>query len=147
MRTTKELRERLGRAAAESGRSLAQEVEHIVEWHFNTEAFFKGVTGGEADIVIRPVINFIGVLGPQANGWKDKPHIANALRQGIAIIAEAAFANQPLSAKRQQEFLDPFWSAKDRVPAEIALSALSIAQQFGFAERFTPSPAREGPRK
>jgi uncharacterized protein (DUF1778 family) len=38
MRTTKEIRERLERAAAKSGRSLAQEVEYRLERSFDREA-------------------------------------------------------------------------------------------------------------
>ena len=35
MRTTKEIRENMEKAAAKSGRSLAGEVEHIIECHFS----------------------------------------------------------------------------------------------------------------
>ena len=142
MRTTKELRERLERAAAESGRSLAQEVEHIVEWHFNFGTLFRHVVGVEADRAIRPLMVFFGIIDAKASDWKHRPTIANAVRESVAIIGEAAFSNRPISAQRQQEFLDPFLKARDRVPAEIAFNALIVAQQFGLAEKFTPPPAK-----
>ena len=147
MRTTKVLRERLERAAGESGRSLAQEVEHIVEWHFNYDMWFKHEMSVEADRAIRPLKAFFALLEANAGDWKHKAPIANALRESIALIGEAAFSKGPISAKRQQAFLDPFWNARDRVPAEIALGALIVAQRFGLAEKFTPQPAKKSAAK
>ena len=147
MRTTKELRERLERAAAESGRSLAQEVENIVEWHFNYDMLFRNVVGVEANRAIRPLMMFFGTIDAKASGWKHKPTIANVLRESVAIIGEAAFSNRAISAQRQQEFLDPFWNARDRVPAEIAITALIVAQNLGLAEKFTPLPAKSATKK
>jgi hypothetical protein len=46
MRTTKETRERLERAAAASGRSLAQEVEYRLEKSFSEEDVFDRLIGG-----------------------------------------------------------------------------------------------------
>ena len=140
MRTTKELRERLERAAAESGRSLAQEVENIVEWHFNYDTLFRDMAGGQASRAIRPLVMFFGTIAAKASDWEHKPTIAKALRESVAIIGRAAFSNQPISAQRQQKFLGPFLNRRNRVPVEIASNALIVAQQFGLAEKFTPVP-------
>jgi TraY domain len=57
MRTTKELRERLERAANKSGRSLVQEVEHRLEMSFAEEDYserlrkaFRGISGRYAKL-------------------------------------------------------------------------------------------------
>ena len=147
MRTTKALREWLDRAAAGSGRSLAQEVESIVEWRFHYDKLFRDMAGGQASRVIRPLVMFFGTIAAKASDWEHKPTIANALRESVAIIGEAAFSNRPISAQRQQEFLGPFRKARDRVPAEIVINALIVAQQFGLAEKFTLPPAKPATQK
>ena len=47
MRTTKEIRAKLEGAAAESGRSLSQQVERIIEGHFTHEAENASAFGDE----------------------------------------------------------------------------------------------------
>ena len=146
MRTTKEVRELLERVAAESGRSLVQQAEHMIQSSLRDEFLFAALGGRIAGSVIRPILFFLGFLESSRIGdWRGNPAVANAMRQAIGLIGEAAFAEAPLSKERQQEFLKSFYEARngDLLPidgeaTDIAILALMAVQSSGLAEVMVP---------
>jgi hypothetical protein len=152
MRTTKEVRVLLERAAARSGRSLVQEVEHRIDSSFRDDMLFKAIGGTQAHLIIRPILYFLGTVEPKSSAWKNDPAVANAMRQAISLIAEAIFAGHRLSKDRQAEFLNPFFLARgiqerigrnlDDPAAGIAIDAVAVLQAFGLAEKFQTQSVR-----
>jgi hypothetical protein len=57
MRTTKELREKIDRAAEQSGRSLVQEVEHRLERSFDEGDLLEKVFGGSDNVALFRVLS------------------------------------------------------------------------------------------
>src|SRR5215217_7046091 len=64
MRSTRQLRDQLERAAIESGRSLTQEVEYRLERSFDREAVVVEALGGENAKLVRELLKILG--GPQS---------------------------------------------------------------------------------
>src|SRR5262249_45475195 len=80
MRTTKEVRELLERAAAESGRSLVQEVEHRLETSFRDDAFFQFAGDAVTQKIIRPIVYYLGILRHRDLDWRSNPDATQAVR-------------------------------------------------------------------
>ena len=147
MRTTKEVRELLERVAAESGRSLVQQAEHMIQSSLRDEFLFAALGGRVAGSVIRPILFFLSSLKSRRIGdWKGNPVVADAMRQAIGLIGEAAFSVDRLSKERQQEFLRSFYEVRngDLVPIEgaatdVAVLALMAVQASGLAETMVPA--------
>ena len=142
------LRELLERVAAKSGRSLVQQAEHMIQSSLRDELLFAALGGSVAGSVIRPILFFLGSLESRVGDWRSDPAIANAMRQAIGLIGEAAFAEAPLSKERQQEFLISFYEARngDLLPidgeaTDVAILALMAVQGCGLAETMVPLPA------
>jgi hypothetical protein len=147
MRTTKAVRELLERVAAASGRSLAQQAEHMIQSSLKDELLFAALGGSGAGSVIRPLLFFLGSLDSRIGDWRGNPAVANAMRQAIGLIGEAAFSEDPLSKERQQEFLKPFYEVRngDLVPidgeaTDVAVLVLMAVQFSRLAEKMVPLP-------
>ena len=95
MRTTKETREMLESAAAQSGRSLVQEVERRVEDSFTREESF-----GEWVDLYRLVRTYIMSIAVLRN--TDGEAAADALHVGFGVIIDAAYGG-PLPDERLKE--------------------------------------------
>jgi len=144
MRTTKEVRERLEEAAAESGRSLVQEVENRIEISFRYDSIFETIGGKEHWKIIRPILFFFGNLENRGfdRSWRKNPAVAKEMRQAVGFIVEAALADEPLPRERQVEALEPFFFgesgkvAPKNYPREghIMEAAVTSAQALGLAE-------------
>jgi hypothetical protein len=148
MRTTREVRELLERVAAASGRSLVQQAEHMIQSSLRDELLFTALGGSVAGSVIRPILLFLSSLESSRIGdWRGNPAVADAMRQAIGLIGEAAFSEDRLSKERQQEFLKSFYEAKDGdllpidgAATDVAVSALMAVQASGLAEMMVPLP-------
>src|SRR4051812_46325069 len=102
MRTTQEMRERVERAAAQSGLSLVQEVERRLEKTFRDEDVLIGSIGGpSADPFVRPVLYYLELMQSDGQDWRTDPAVAAAMPKAIGIIAEAVFCGR-LSRARQE---------------------------------------------
>lgn len=87
MRTTKEVREILEKAARASGRSLVQEVERRLETSFQMDALFHLMAGEDLS---RPIMLYLGMLDMQGIKWRE---VVNEVSEGIALIARAVAAD------------------------------------------------------
>ena len=147
MRTTKEVRELLERVAAASGRSLAQQAEHMIQSSLKDELLFAALGGSGAGSVIRPLLFFLGSLDSRIGDWRGNPAVADAMHQAIGLIGEAAFSEDPLSKERQQEFLKSFYEVRkgnmvsiEGAATDVAILALMAMQASGLAETMVPLP-------
>ena len=84
---------------------------------------------------------------PSRHSRQWRPAVANAMRQAIGLIGEAAFSEDPLSKERQQEFLKPFYEVRngDLVPidgeaTDVAVLVLMAVQVSRLAEKMVPLP-------
>jgi hypothetical protein len=97
MRTTKEVRDQLERAAAESGRSLAQEVEFRIARSFDRKATVLEAFGsGENAQLVRTLFLLLGSPDVQS---KVRGRKAEQIRAGLylsAIIAVLAYERKTL---------------------------------------------------
>ena len=150
MRTTKEVRELLERVAAESGRSLVQQAEHMIQSSLRDEFLFAALGGRIAGSVIRPILFFLGSLESRIGDWRGNPAVADAMRQAIGLIGEAAFSEDPLSKERQQEFLKSFYEVRngDLVPidgeaTDVAILALMAVQSSRARRDHGPASQRK----
>jgi hypothetical protein len=73
MRTTKEMREKLERAAAQSGRSLVQEVEHRLERSFDREEISTKVSRHLNRFEKEFLARWIEQFGPRIEEWLSTP--------------------------------------------------------------------------
>lgn len=135
MRTTKEVRELLEREAAKSGRSLVQEVEHRIELSFRDDSLFKFVGGTDTELVIRPLLYFLGLVQGRMRDWQKDPEIAEAVSRGISLIAEAVLTHRHLSTDRQTALL---LNDHNDAAREVTSAALAILQALGFTEKRKP---------
>jgi hypothetical protein len=134
MRTTKEVRERLERAAAESGRSLVQEVEHRLDSSFRDEIFFEFVGGHKSEAIVRPILYYLGSLEHQGLNWRSDPAAVDAVREAIGLITEAIFLG-PLSQKRQTSFLlGAALEHRGEKASGATRSAVAVLSLLGLAE-------------
>ena len=147
MRTTKEVRELLERVAAATGRSLAQQAEHMIQSSLKDELWIAALGGSSAGSVIRPLLFFLGSLESRIGDWRGNPAVANAMGPAIGLIGEAAFSEDPLSKERQQEFLMPFYEVRngglvpiDSAATDVAVLALMVVQASGLADKMVPLP-------
>jgi hypothetical protein len=140
MRTTKETREMLERAAATSGRSLVQEVEHRLESSFRDEAFFELAGDAEAQKIVRPIVYYLGIMKHRGLDWRSNRGATAAVRDSVALIIEAGFSDAPLSQERQNAFLTDC-NAKRRgtIANEAVLQVLHVLQVSGLAEHGMPA--------
>src|SRR5262245_18075923 len=101
MRTTQEMREKVERAAAQSGLSLVQEVERRLEKSFrDEEVLIGGIGGPSAEPFVRPVVYFLDIMQRAGMDWMTNRDVAGALPGAIGIIAEAV-SSGCLSVDRQ----------------------------------------------
>ena len=154
MRTTKEVREQLELAAAESGRSLVQEVEQRIQTSLQDDFILRGIGGPNSAAVLRPILFFFGLLDAKGvnHGWKNKPDVAEAIRLAVSFIVEAATAEEPLSSQRVQSFMHLAWpdDSNDRGSKRIdpiVTTAALTAQTFGLTEGMLSGEKRTKLRK
>ena len=99
MRTTKEVRDLLERAAARSGRSLVQEVEYRIESSFRDDRWLKGIGGANAELVVRAILHFLGLVQARVREGKRDTEIADAVSRGIGLIADCVLEDRGISRK------------------------------------------------
>jgi hypothetical protein len=151
MRTTKEVRERLEQAAAESGRSLVQEVERRIENSFQYDSVLNTFGGKNSIGILRPIVFFLGSLEMKGMDyrWKENPAVADELRRALAFILEAALSGEPLSRERQVEALGPFsLNETGKVvhgqgEAAIITEAVVTARALGLVDSLEGLPRRQ----
>lgn len=140
MRTTKEMRKRLEKAAAESGRSLVQEVEHRLEASFRDEALFELASDVSTQKIIRPIVLYLGILNHRGLDWRSNPGATEAVRDSIALIIEAVFSDRALSQERQNAFYsDAAAKRRGTIAREADIQLLSTLQILGLAEEVMPA--------
>jgi len=144
MRTTKELRERLERAAKVSGRSLVQEVEGRIEESLEDEQMgaLQNLHG-----LIRLYLRSVGwrreilpTQDPAAPPFElSQPEITEALRMGFDLILSAACFG-PLTEERIKKFwLEDILELSGRggdlggTSANIAVDAFNVLSAAGLA--------------
>ena len=142
MRTTRELREKIEKNAANSGRSLVQEVEHRLEQSFQNEraqqnqsraiqnAFFEGLGGREH----YPLLVLVGsavrmVEESSGQKWRQDFETAAQVKEAITTIIEA------FSPKATTPAEEVFAGLRG---TEIGLKILRFAQEVGLSKS-TPS--------
>jgi hypothetical protein len=147
MRSTKELREQLERAAAQSGRSLVQEVEHRLERSFRDEnVLIGGIGGPNAEPFVRPVLYFLESMHRDGKDWRTNQAVAEAMPTAIKIIAEAVFAGG-LSLEQQQRYrvVESLESGGSSVRTQMVMTAISLLKGLGLAERPSTRAATRRP--
>src|SRR5205814_9204847 len=87
MRTTREVREQIDRAATASGRSLVQEVEYRLEMSFAGDPLVKALTGGgEMALRLIAVAMQYETAAEDGTPWKDDAGKAEAVRTAAHLI-------------------------------------------------------------
>ena len=145
MRTTKEQRDRLERAARASGRSLIQEVDKRLEQSFRDDA----IVGDLADLhtLIRSYLQLLGIRRTDPAWGFDlrDPAVADALRTGLDLLVTAV-SSGPLSEERTKEFWIAAMKtrrASGATTAQIATEAFNVLSVGKLAPPVDPLDVEE----
>jgi hypothetical protein len=101
MRTTREMRERLERAAKAEGRSLVQEVEFLIEKAllYDDLSFFLGAAPVRTAQLLKLIVDCItfAEINPRnqpQKEWPDNPELAERISETIAIVTAAVMTGK-----------------------------------------------------
>jgi len=143
-RVRRDMREWLRTAAAESGRSISEEIESILEAHRAGQDIVARALGGPHALpLIRPLLLFIDQLGRIAPEWTNDRRLLPAVARCVGFIAEATITKKRLSYEECMKWASPSMAMHlidDKRAPLLYVTAVAILQLFGFAE---PAPRHE----
>jgi hypothetical protein len=126
MRTTRELREKLEKNAADSGRSLAQEVEHRLEQSFQTDDFLGGPQTGP---VVRAIALVISAVQTQhKRSWRKDRDGYYGVFAGVVKVLRIFGPKNVVQPKLRFEF-DEDTDADDRAVFDAIEIAINITSE------------------
>ena len=153
MRTTAATRANLEKAAAASGRSLAQEIEHRLERSLEREASLaahaEALLGGRRSASLFRALAHVAALDVGDERWLDDPELYLAARGRMTLILDEEKPKAPPSQRDVQASIDRARAmevllARDDLDAASRAAVQNVAA--GLARFDKNLPAEIGPR-
>ncbi len=111
-RGREDLRKKLWDAASQSGRSISEEIESILEAHFTNQDLVTAAFGGEAaSVIMRPLLFFLGQLERKGIAWRSNEEIGPLVQACISLITDAALRKEAIP---YLEWKQRLWASYNR---------------------------------
>lgn len=129
------LREWLGTAAKQGGRSISEEIEQTLESHRKGQDIVLRALGGEnTSQIIKPLLLYFSSLETDEIDWKHDSEKVELVKQGVNIIIDAALSNDALSIKDWMPRVIHSGTEDMRLAANTIGKAIVVLQLLGLAE-------------
>jgi len=133
-RARADMREWLGAAAEKSGRSISEEIEHILEAHrSNQDVVLRALGGKRSSEVINPLLLFLSQLDQHALAWNDNREMAAKVKEAAQTIVDATITNREIPYDEYGSLFDKSLDFDDP-QNRIAGLAIAVMEIFGLAE-------------
>ena len=138
-RSRGDLREKLGAAAAQSGRSISQEIERILELNYSgQDVVLRALGGASGAEVVKPLLFFFNQLDRGGIEWRGNKEIAPLMEACIGIITEAAVRGDVIPyeewSKRINAAYRGNWLVDTGPGPRICITAKLVIQVLGLGE-------------
>ena len=138
-RARKDMRQWLGVTAERNGRSISEEIEHILEaQRSNQDVVLRALGGKNASEVITPLLLFFSQLDRHDLAWNDDPELAGKVKDAAQTIVDAAISKRVIPHREYESLFDKSLAFQDTHNRIVGL-AVAVMEMFGLAE---PLPNR-----
>jgi hypothetical protein len=142
-----DMREWLGSTAEKSGRSISEEIEHVLEaQRSNQDVVLRALGGKHASDVITPLLHFLSQLDRHELAWTDDPVLVAKVKDASQTIVDAAITKRVIPLREYKHLFDTPDSQDPR--NRIVGIAVAVMEVFGLGEplpnRLRAMPLRSG---
>ena len=115
-RARQDMRQWLGAEAEKSGRSMSEQIEHILEAHrSNQDVVLRALGGEQASEIITPVLLFLSQLDQHGLAWNNEPKLTEKVKEATQIIVDAALTQRVIPLEEYGSLFDKSDDARDRI--------------------------------